>query len=106
MSHTILIFDSLCQYLAERAAHVAHVAFGPACEQWLSSEAFVALNWPKSALPAGKFVLCESAKRDITLFDGDDDHRTALATIEAKIVHPNKNLENQLVALRSQIRTQ
>jgi hypothetical protein len=104
MSHTAAIFDRLCQYLAQRPDHTARVGFGPACEQWISSEAFVALNWSVPPLPTGQYVLCESSKRDIALFDGDGPDRLALATVEAKVVHPNKNLEVQLATLRGQIR--
>jgi hypothetical protein len=104
MSYTSSIFDRLCEHLQTNAEHTARVAFGPACEQWISSEAFVALNWAPSQIRVGTFVLCECRKRDITLFEGDESNPTALATIEAKIVHPNKNLENQLQTLRGQLR--
>jgi hypothetical protein len=103
MSYTGMIFDRLSRHVADRADHAARVAFGPACEQWLSSEAFAVLNWPPTAIPAGTFVLCECAKRDITLFEGDERNPTALATIEAKVVHPNANLETQLATLRQQL---
>src|SRR5689334_13913128 len=103
MPHTAMIFDHLCSHLAARPSHTARVVFGPACEQWISSEAFAALNWPPTQIPPGTFVLCECRKRDITLFQGPEENPTALATVEAKVIHPNKNLESQLLTLRRQL---
>ena len=44
MSHTKAILNRLCEHLAKRAEPTARFAYGHACEQWIRSEAFAAMN--------------------------------------------------------------
>jgi hypothetical protein len=85
----------------DHRSHVARIIFGGACEQWFSSEAFVAINWPATpVLLAGHCVLSEDRKRDLIV---RNDTQRVVATIESKVIYNNKNLWSAITQLDEQL---
>jgi hypothetical protein len=95
------IYSRIRQNLLDRRDHVARIVGGAACEQWFSSEAFAAINWPDTPILAtGHCGMAEHRKRDLIIRDAAE--RTT-ATVESKVVHNNKNLWHKLAELHRQL---
>lgn len=95
------IYRCIRQNLLDHRDHVARIVGGAACEQWFSSEAFAAINWPSAPLlAAGHCGKAERSKRDLVICD--DAERT-IARVESKVIHNNKNHREKLAELLKQV---
>src|SRR5688572_20123978 len=96
------VYNLIRDNLKSRSAHVARIIGGAACEQWFSSEAFAAINWPEApVLPADCCGIAELRKRDMAI--RNETAGRVVATVESKVVYNNKNLWTVLRQLRDQV---
>ncbi|HEV3146682.1 MAG TPA: hypothetical protein VGZ47_22540 [Gemmataceae bacterium] len=95
------LYKRIRENLAAQRDHVARIVSGSACEQWFSSEAYVAVNWPNRRLLRHRHcALAEHRKRDLII---RDELERTIGTVESKMVYNNKNLWSALADLHRQL---
>lgn len=95
-------FYHIVEYFKDKSNHVEKILLGPACENWIRSEAAFALN----NLKKGPFrinpkdgVSEESEKRDLSIIHkGNKTH-----VVELKVIYPNNKMADQLKELKNQL---
>lgn len=87
-----------------REHHVAYVIGGSSPAQWLSTEAFAAINWSRSGvLRAGLCAYNEYRKRNIAIYDGDEEDSRLLGSLETKVIHNNGKQIDRIAKLHHDI---
>ena len=84
------IYDACVTHLRSQSKRVAMASLGAACEQWLNTELFIALNFADApAVPEGTWARAEHNKIDLAIVQGVKHPMTVRAYIESKVVFPN-----------------